>query len=313
MKDSPHPYYGAMLVLVSSVAISSKAIMVKLAYVYHIDTETLIALRMAFAMPFFIGLGWWAMQQDTPLTMSSKDWLSLLVLAIVGGYGSMWLNFEGLRYVSAGLERVILFIYPALVVAMSAVFLKHTITRREWFAMVTSYAGVVLVVLHDVELAGLGSEQTLYGAWLVLLSAIVYAGYLLGSGQLIPKLGASRFTALTMTLAALASGCHFGASSSFTVMTAQPKAVYVLALLMALIATVLPSVLMNLGIHQLGSRKAALISAIGPVATIVLAYLFLGESLSWIQGMGTALVLAGVMAVSLDKQPRPHEAAAADA
>lgn len=313
MKDSPHPYYGAMLVLVSSVAISSKAIMVKLAYVYHIDTETLIALRMAFAMPFFIGLGWWAMQQDTPLTMSSKDWLSLLVLAIVGGYGSMWLNFEGLRYVSAGLERVILFIYPALVVAMSAVFLKHTITRREWFAMVTSYVGVVLVVWHDVALAGLDSADTLYGAWLVLLSAIVYAGYLLVSGQLIPKLGASRFTAMTMSLAALASASHFAARGSFSQVTALPNAVYVLAFLMALIATVLPSVLMNLGIHQLGSRKAALISAIGPVATIVLAYLFLGESLSWIQGMGTALVLAGVMAVTLDKPPRTSEAAAADA
>lgn len=313
MKESSHPYYGAMLVLVSSVAISSKAIMVKLAYVYHIDTETLIALRMAFAMPFFIGLGWWAMQQDTPLTMSSKDWLSLLVLAIVGGYGSMWLNFEGLRYVSAGLERVILFIYPALVVVMSSVFLKHTITRREWFAMVISYTGVVLVVLHDVELAGLDSEQTLYGAWLVLLSAIVYAGYLLGSGQLIPKLGASRFTALTMTLAALASGCHFGVSGSFTVMTAQPKAVYVLALLMALIATVLPAVLMNLGIHQLGSRKAALISAVGPVATIVLAYLFLGETVSWIQGAGTALVLVGVMAVSLENKPPISQASSVKA
>ena len=181
------------------------------------------------------------------------------------------------------------------------------------FAMVTSYAGVVLVVCHDVELAGLDSADTLYGAWLVLLSAIVYAGYLLVSGQLIPKLGASRFTAMTMSLAALASAAHFGASGSFDQVTALPNAVYVLAFLMALIATVLPSVLMNLGIHQLGSRKAALISAIGPVAMIVLAYLFLGESLSWIQVMGTALVLVGVMAVSLEKPPRAPEAVDADA
>lgn len=313
MKESTHPYYGAMLVLLSSVAFSSKAIMVKLAYVYHIDAETLIALRMAFAIPFFAGLGWWAMRQGVSMNMNAQDWLTLLLLAVVGGYGSMWLNFEGLRYVSAGLERVILFLYPTLVVAMSAVFLKHAITRREWFAMVTSYVGVVLVVWHDVALAGLDSADTLYGAWLVLLSAIVYAGYLLVSGQLIPKLGASRFTAMTMTLAALASASHFAARGSFVQVAALPNAVYVLAFLMALIATVLPSVLMNLGIHQLGSRKAALISAIGPVATIVLAYLFLGESLSWIQGMGTALVLAGVMAVSLDKPPRPPEAATADA
>jgi len=313
MKESTHPYYGAMLVLLSSVAFSSKAIMVKLAYVYHIDAETLIALRMAFAIPFFAGLGWWAMRQGVPMNMNAQDWLTLLLLAVVGGYGSMWLNFEGLRYVSAGLERVILFLYPTLVVAMSAVFLSNAITRREWFAMLTSYAGVVLVVWHDVALAGLDSADTLYGAWLVLLSAIVYAAYLLVSGQLIPKLGASRFTAMTMSLAALASATHFGTSGSFAQVAALPNAVYALAFLMALIATVLPSVLMNLGIHQLGSRKAALISAVGPVATIVLAYLFLGESLSWIQGVGTVLVLAGVMAVSLEKQPRAPETADANA
>jgi len=313
MKDSTHPYYGAMLVLVSSVAFSSKAIMVKLAYAYHLDAATLIALRMAFAIPFFAGLGWWTMRQGVPMSMTGKDWVTLLLLAVVGGYGSMWLNFEGLRYVSAGLERVILFLYPTLVVAMSAVFLKHHISRREWFAMVTSYAGVLLVVWHDVELAGLDSADTLYGAWLVLLSAIVYAGYLLVSGQLIPKLGASRFTAMTMSLAALASAVHFGTSGSFDHVTMLPNAVYALAFLMALIATVLPSVLMNMGIHQLGSRKAALISAIGPVSTIVLAYLFLGESLSWIQGLGTTLVLAGVMAVSLENKPRISETATAKA
>jgi len=300
MKESTHPYYGAMLVLLSSIAFSSKAIMVKLAYVYHIDAATLIALRMAFAIPFFAGLGWWAMRQGMPVSMTGKDWTTLVLLAVVGGYGSMWLNFEGLRYVSAGLERVILFLYPTLVVAMSAIFLKHQITRREWFAMVTSYAGVVMVVWHDVELAGLASTETLYGAWLVLLSAVMYAAYLLVSGQLIPKLGASRFTALTMGLAAFASACHFGASESLTGVMGLPHGVYALAFLMALIATVLPSVLMNMGIHQLGSRKASLISAIGPVSTIVLAYLFLGESLSWIQAIGTALVLAGVMVVSLD-------------
>ena len=305
MKDSTHPYYGAMLVLLSSVAFSSKAIMVKLAYVYHVDTEALIALRMAFALPFFVGLGGWALRQGQAVSMSARDWRGLFLLAIVGGYGSMWLNFEGLRYVSAGLERVILFLYPTLVVAMSALFLRHRITRREWFAMLTSYAGVVLVVWHDLTLSGLvASADTLYGAGLVLLSAIVYAAYLLGSGQLIPKLGASRFTAFTMSLAAVASGCHYAAHASFSAVAAQPQPVYVLAFMMALIATVLPAVLMNLGIHQLGSRKASLISAVGPVATIALAYLFLGESLSWTQGVGTLLVLLGVAAVSLSPREK---------
>lgn len=306
MKHAIHPYYGAMLVLLSSIFASSKAIMVKLAYVYHIDTASLIALRMAFALPFFVGLGWWAMRQKYVMTMTIKDWVFLVVLAVVGGYGSMWLNFEGLHYVSAGLERVILFLYPTLVVVMSAVFLKHHITRREWAAMITSYAGVILVVWHDIEFAELDSTDTLYGAWLVLLSAILFAGYLLGSGQLIPKLGATRFTAIVMSVTTLASACHFGADASFVGLTTFPQQVYVLALVMALIATVLPTMLMNLGIHQLGSRKASLISAIGPVSTIVLAYLFLDEQMSWVQGVGTVLVMTGVIAVSMDTTPPPR-------
>lgn len=306
MKQSEHPYYGATLVLLSSVFASSKAIMVKLAYVYHIDTASLITLRMAFALPFFVGLGWWAMRQKATMTMTAKDWVFLGVLAVVGGYGSMWLNFEGLHYVSAGLERVILFLYPTLVVVMSAVFLKHHITGREWIAMITSYAGAVLVVWHDIEFAALDSADTLYGAWLVLLSAILFAGYLLGSGQLIPKLGATRFTAIVLSLTALASACHFGADASFSELTTLPQEVYVLALVMALVATVLPSILMNLGIHQLGSRKASLISAIGPVATIVLAYVFLDEQMSWVQGVGTLFVMAGVMVVSMEAKPSPR-------
>lgn len=301
---SKHPYFGTTLVLLSSVAFSSKAIMVKLAYVYQIDAATLIALRILFAIPFFAGVGWWAVRQGTAMHMHRRDWWTLLLLAVVGGYGSMWLNFEGLRYVSAGLERVILFLYPTLVVVMSAMFLKHRITRREWFAMLASYAGVVLVVWHDVELAGMASAHALYGAGLVLLSAIVYAGYLLVSGQLIPKMGAGRFTACSMGLATLASAGHFASTAEVATLTHLPLAVYGLALLMAVVATVLPSVLMNMGIQQLGSQRASLISAIEPVSTIAMAYLFLGEPLSWIQGAGTLLVLAGVMAVSL---PTPAE------
>lgn len=302
-QHSQHPYLGTMLVLLSSIAFSSKAIMVKLAYVYHIDAATLIALRMAFSIPFFAAVGWWAMRQGAAMQMQTRDWWTLVVLAVVGGYGSMWLNFEGLRFVSAGLERVILFLYPTLVVVMSALFLQHHITRREWFAMLASYAGVVLVVWHDVALTSLhlslSSAHTLYGALLVLISAIVYAGYLLVSGQMIPKMGAGRFTACTMSLAALASGGHFASTTPLTSLLHLPTAVYGLALLMAVLATVLPSVLMNMGIQQLGSQRASLISAIGPVSTIVMAYVFLGEPLSWIQGLGTVLVLAGVMAVSM--------------
>lgn len=295
-----HPYYGTALVLLAAIGFSSKAIMAKLAYLQGVDAATLIALRMLCAIPFFAGLGWWAMRQSTPMNMQAKDWVHLVLLGIVGGYGSMWLNFEGLRFVSAGLERVILFIYPTLVVLMSAVLHKHKVTRREGFALLASYAGVVLVVWHDVGWAGWRSDDTLYGAGLVLLSALTYAAYLLVSGQLIPKLGASRFTACTMSLVTLASLLPFVWQGDYHAVRDCSASVYALAALMALLATVLPSVCMNIGIQQLGSRKVALISAIGPVSTIVLAYVFLAEPVSWVQGVGTLLVLAGVLAVSLE-------------
>lgn len=296
----PHPITGALLVLLSAIGFSSKAIIAKLAYLQGVDAASLIALRMLCAIPFFVGLGWWAMRQATPMSMQAKDWGLLVLLAVVGGYGSMWLNFEGLKTISAGLERVILFIYPTLVVGISAVWLQHRITRREWVAMLASYAGVVLVVWHDVSWAGWRSDHTLLGATWVFLSALMYAGYLLVSGYLIPKLGASRFTAFSMSLIALTSLWPLIGQHEIQVIRQLPEAVYGLALLMALVATVLPSVCMNLGIQQLGSRKVALMSAIGPVSTIVLAMLFLNEPISWLQGFGTGLVLAGVLAVSVE-------------
>lgn len=297
-----HLFIGSVMVLVSAIAFSSKAIIVKLAYAYPVDAATLIALRMVFSIPFFIGLAIWVRMSGVRVKLSRKEWVEMLLLGGVAGYGSMWLNFAGLEYVSAGLERVILFLYPTLVVLMSAVVFKHQITKREVFALVTSYAGVILVVWHDLSLASTMSNRTLLGAALVLASAIVYAAYLLVSGKIIPRLGAPLFTAYTMLIATVASATHFVLSENIQAAVHLPAQVYYLALLMAVVATVLPSILMNAGIQRLGSNKASLLSSVGPVATIFLAYLFLGERPTMVQLLGTALVLVGVLAISLSKK-----------
>jgi drug/metabolite transporter (DMT)-like permease len=297
-----HLFIGSVMVLVSAIAFSSKAIIVKLAYAYPVDAATLIALRMVFSIPFFIGLAIWVRMSGVRVKLSRKEWFEMLLLGGVAGYGSMWLNFAGLAYVSAGLERVILFLYPTLVVLMSAVVFKHQITKREVFALVTSYAGVILVVWHDLSLASTMSSHTLLGAALVLASAIVYAAYLLVSGKIIPRLGAPLFTAYTMLIATVASATHFALSENIQAAMHLPAQVYWLALLMAVVATVLPSILMNAGIQRLGSNKASLLSSVGPVATIFLAYLFLGERPTMVQLVGTALVLVGVLAISLSKK-----------
>lgn len=297
-----HLFIGSVMVLVSAIAFSSKAIIVKLAYAYPVDAATLIALRMVFSIPFFIGLAIWVRMSGVRVKLSRKEWVEMLLLGGVAGYGSMWLNFAGLEYVSAGLERVILFLYPTLVVLMSAVVFKHQITKREVFALVTSYAGVILVVWHDLSLASTMSSRTLLGAALILASAIVYAAYLLVSGKIIPRLGAPLFTAYTMLIATVASATHFVLSENIQAAVHLPAQVYYLALLMAVVATVLPSILMNAGIQRLGSNKASLLSSVGPVATIFLAYLFLGERPTMVQLLGTALVLVGVLAISLSKK-----------
>jgi drug/metabolite transporter (DMT)-like permease len=293
---------GTLMVFVSSIAFSSKAIMVKLAYEYSVNAATLIALRMAFSIPFFIGLILWVRYTRAITKLSRDDVYRLLFIGVVTGYGSMWFNFAGLQYVTAGLERVILFLYPTLVILLSTLLHQHKITKHELFALVASYAGVILVVGHDLAMPAAAAAQTLLGSGLVLASAIIYAVYLVLSGKLIPRLGAPLFTAYTMLIVSVTSGVHFLVTEDVSVALHLPIQVYELSFMMALIATVLPSVLLNMGIHRIGSNKASLVSSVGPVSTIFLAWIFLGEPVTLLQTAGTALVLLGVLAISMAKK-----------
>jgi len=290
------------MVLASAVTISSKAVIVKLAYAYHINAEALIALRMLIAAPFFLGLTIWAFTRARAqaVEMVRADIWMFLLVGVIGGYGSMWMDFAGLQYVSAGLERIILFLYPTMVVLISAWMFGRRIGKREVFSLVFSYLGVGLVVGHDIGVLKAGAHETALGAMLVLASSILYAGYFVLSDQLIKRYGASLFTGCVMLAATVASGLHYVVSSqNLGLIFHQPVEVYWLSLLMALVATVLPIILMSQGIKRLGSSQSSLISSIGPVSTIFLAYIFLGEAITWLQLLGTALVLVGVMAITL--------------
>jgi drug/metabolite transporter (DMT)-like permease len=304
MQSQTHPrqiFIGTLMVLGASIAFSSKAIMVKLAYAYPVDPATLIALRMAFSIPFFIGLIAWLRHTKVSTKLSRNDVYQLIVIGVVTGYGSMWLNFAGLEYVTAGLERVILFLYPTIVILLNTLLHQHKITKHEVFALVASYAGVFLVVGHDLAMPTAAASHTLLGSGLVLASAITYALYLVMSGKLIPRLGALLFTAYIMVVISITSGVHFLLTQDISAVMHLPMPVYGLSFLMALIATVLPSLFLNIGIQRLGSNKASLVSSIGPVSTIFLAWIVLGEPVTLLQTAGTALVLIGVLAISLDK------------
>jgi drug/metabolite transporter (DMT)-like permease len=305
-------WWGIWLVLISAVGFSAKAIFVKLAYadttvaIAPIDPVTLLALRMWLAAPGFLLLVWWTRRQAAAsradgafppaLPLRRRDWLAVIGLGFIGYYAASLLDFQGLQYISAGLERLILFLNPTIVVLLSVLFAGYRIGRRDLLALVFSYAGIALVFVHDLSLSG----NVLLGSALVLASAF---GYLVGGGQMVQRIGSLRFGAYASLVSTVFITLHFLLFNKFAALN-QPARVYALVALMALVSTVLPIVLMAEGMRRIGSSKAAMLSAIGPVMTIFLGYLFLAEPITLIQLAGAALVVGGVLIISLKKGGR---------
>lgn len=287
---------GAAFVFISAIAFSAKAIFIKLAYQYPVDAVTLLALRMLLATPFFVMMAVIASRNSAAARLSIKDWVAVLTLGLGGMYLSSLFDFIGLSYVSAGTERTILFLYPTFVVVISACIAKRPVGKREILALALSYAGIVLIAMHDISFSS--TSTTLLGAGFILLSALTYACYLVGSSNVLHKIGTQRFTAYTMIIACIACVTHFALTHPIASLR-LPMGVYQLGLGMAIVSTILPVILLNAGIRRVGSNKASLIGSIGPVSTILLAALFLGEPVTFNQMIGTTLVLAGVLSISI--------------
>jgi drug/metabolite transporter (DMT)-like permease len=290
--------FGIIFALLAAVGFSAKAILVKLAYLDHVDAITLLALRMAFSVPFFIGVAVWARAHHaTPL--GRHDRLLVLGLGLIGYYLSSFLDFLGLQYVTAGLERLILFLYPTMTVILSALIFKRAIGKKVLVAMALSYAGIALVFLHDVGVKEGGS--VVLGATLVFLSTLSYSTYLVGAGHAIARMGTARFTAYAMVVASAASLLQFVVTHPMSALD-LPMRVYQLSIAMAIFSTVLPVFLLSYAIRRIGSGNASLIGSIGPVSTIYLAYVFLDESISLLKIAGSSLVLIGVIIVSVNSR-----------
>jgi drug/metabolite transporter (DMT)-like permease len=288
---------GASFAALAAIGFSAKAIMIKLAYAEHVDALTLLALRMAFSAPLFLLVALWSGRQSQAPALERRDWFAVLALGLLGYYLSSLLDFVGLQYISASLERLVLFLYPTLVVLLTAVLFKQPIRTREAIPLAVSYAGIALVFMHDAR----GSQPGLViGASLVFIATVSYSLYLIGAGHFIARIGSVRFTAYAMTVACMATLAHFGLTHSLTNL-ALPSRVYALGLALALFSTVLPAFMIAAGIRRIGAGRTALIGAIGPVATLLIAHWVLAEGLSAQQIAGSALVLAGVLAVSMAK------------
>lgn len=276
----------------SAVAFSAKAVIAKLGYRAGADPATLLALRMGLSLPFFVVAAFVTGRGRAPLPRAELG--KIVVLGVLGYYLAAVLDFYGLVYVSAGLERLILFVYPTLVVLMSAAIFKTPITRRTWVALGLSYGGVLLAV--KTETAGASGTSFWLGVAMIFGCALSYAAYLVGSGRLIPRVGSLRFTALAMIVSSIAMLLHFVIVGGR--LLGHAPVVYVHGALLAVVCTVLPVFLLAEGIRRIGAGPSAIIGAVGPVSTIALAHVLLGEPVHLVQGVGTVLVLLGATVVA---------------
>jgi drug/metabolite transporter (DMT)-like permease len=288
---------GFVCAALGALGFSFKAILVKAAYVYGVDAETLLCLRMGYALPLLLLMAW-ALQRREPMALSRRDWSELLVLGVLGYYVASYLDFLGLRYISAALERILLFIYPSLVVILSALFLGKPLTRRTVLLLLGSYAGVALAVAPDLRL---GAGSTVLGGALVLGSALSFALYLMRSGQTVPRLGSTRVTAYATSIACVLCLLQFIVLRPLSALE-QPWQVHALGVGMAVFSTVLPIWLVTEAIRRLGAPTASMIGSLGPIFTILLAYALLHEPLSPLQLAGAAIV---ILAVTRLTRPAP--------
>ena len=280
---------GLALAVLGAVGFSGKAIIVKLAYRHGVDAVTLLMLRMAFALPLFVALAWWAGRGRPALT--ARDWRVVALLGFLGYYLASFLDFAGLQHVTASLERLILYLNPTLVLLLGWLLHRQRVSAGQLRALALSYAGIVVTFGHELRVEG---GHVALGAALVFGSALSYALYLVLSGQEVRRLGALRLTGLASTVACVLCLLQFLLLRPVDTLWTLAPPVWGLSVLNATLCTVVPVVMVMMAVERIGASAAAQAGMIGPVTTVLLGIVLLGEPLTpWVVA-GTVLVLAGV-------------------
>lgn len=290
---------GVALAILAAFGFAFKAIFIKLAYALPmatpaIDPITLVSLRMLLSLPVFVWVAWRSGRGAAVLTR--RDWLLLTTLGVLGYYGSSLLDFAGLQYISAGLERLVLFTYPTLTLLLAMLLHGRPLRRRELLSLLFTYAGIGLAFAHDLQFSG-ETRNVIVGGLLVFASSLAFALYLTGSSAMIRRLGSMRFTALAMLVSTAASMLHFVAVRPLTDYL-LPSRMYGYVAGIVVVSTVLPIFMQSASIARIGAGRSALIGTIGPVLTIAFSWWLLSEPISLEQVLGTVLVLVGVVLVS---------------
>jgi drug/metabolite transporter (DMT)-like permease len=279
---------GVLLAMAGSICFSGKAIIVKLSYRYGVDTVTLLMLRMLFALPLFLLASWWAGRGKPGLT--ARNWMMLTGLGFSGYYLASFLDFLGLQFVTASLERLILYMNPTIVLAASMVLFKARVQRSQWLALAVSYAGVLLVFAHDLTIGG---AHIALGSLLVFGSAISYALYLLFTSEAVKQLGALRVTGVATSIASVMCIAQFFILRPVSAMNV-PTDVLWLAALNATLCTFVPVLLVAMALERVTSAVAAQVGMVGPMSTVILSVLLLNERFNLWMVAGTLLVLSGI-------------------
>lgn len=287
-----------MLAIAGTLVFSFRPILVKLIYVtYPASAVTVLFLRMAISLPFFLTVAWWMRHEEPRLTR--RDWAALVALGFIGYYAASFLDMLGLKYVGAGVGRLILYLYPTLVLLISFLFLHRRPTPRQLGALVITYAGVTLILASQAH-GGAEGRLFVLGAMLVFGSSLFYATYLVASAELVKRVGSMRFTAYSMAVATLPAVVQFFALEPLSALE-LPGRIWLYAGLLGTFCTVLPLFIQAEALKRIGAAEFALIGALGPVSVAITSALGLDEQFTAVQALGGALVIFGVLLVSLKR------------
>jgi drug/metabolite transporter (DMT)-like permease len=293
---------GFLWAVLGTILFSTKAILIKLCFkTTNIDASSLLMLRMLFALPFYAAAMWYYFANQQLKKVKPSTYFAAGLIGLLGYYVSSLFDFIGLQYVSASIERIILFIYPTLAVLLNLLIFKVAITKRQWLAILITYIGIGLAYWGELNQIP-DTKMFFFGTWMILLCAITFAFYLVGSGKIIPKIGAPQFTSLSMLAASVGIFIHYfvthqqGIASIVDMPILYSSSVW-LVIALAIIGTVIPSFLMSGGMKRIGSNDLAIITSIGPVSTLFQARWILNEAFTWEQILGTVFVVLGVILV----------------
>jgi drug/metabolite transporter (DMT)-like permease len=288
------PISGFVIAFAGAVFFSTKAIIVKLAFHHsHIDALSLLTIRMICSLPFFLIAAFVTSNRTGNVRINRKQWMYVITLGLFGYYLSSFFDFAGLQYISAGLERLILFLFPSFVLIINSVFFRQKVSGIQLLAVALTYIGIGMAYYGELHIDP-DNAKFFFGSFLVFLCSVTYAVYIAGSGKIIPLIGANRFTAYAMLSATGGIFIHFMLSGNYSgVLMAGDSWIY--GIVLALIATVIPTFMLSAALMRIGANNVAIISSIGPVSTILQAHWFLGEPIHGGQIVGTALVITGVL------------------